>query len=162
VDDEWFAHAVSAEVLGMPLKLSPPEEMIWSKAFVQERERYDGADIAHVLRTQAEHLDWERLLRRFGDKWHVLLSHLTLFGFIYPSERGKIPAWVMEELIGRLQNDLRTPAPAKRVCQGTLLSREQYLVDVERWGYADARLRPRGNLTRQDIDHWTAAIDSKD
>jgi Nucleotidyl transferase of unknown function (DUF2204) len=162
VDDEWFAHAVSAEVLGMPLKLSPPEEMIWSKAFVQERERYDGADVAHILRTQAEHLDWERLFRRFGDKWHVLLSHLTLFGFIYPGERGKIPAWVMEELIGRLQNDLRTPSSAKRVCQGTLLSREQYLVDVERWGYADARLRPRGNLTRQDIDHWTAAIDSKD
>jgi hypothetical protein len=162
VDDEWFEHAVEAEVLGMPLRLSPPEEMIWSKAFILERERYDGADVAHVLRAQAEHLDWERLLRRFGANWRVLLSHLTLFGFIYPCERDKIPASVMEDLLGRLQAELGAPSAAERVCQGTLVSREQYLVDVERWGYADARLQPRGNMTRQDVDHWTAAIDSKD
>ena len=162
VDDEWFAHAVEAEVLGMPLKLAPPEEMIWSKAFILERERYDGADVAHLLRAQAEHLDWERLLQRFGDNWRVLLSHLTLFGFIYPCERDKIPTGVMRELLGRLEAELRTPPSAERVCQGTLVSREQYLVDVERWGYADARLQPRGNMTRQQVDHWTAAIDSKD
>jgi hypothetical protein len=162
VDDEWFAHAVEAEVLGMPLRLSPPEEMIWTKAFILERERCDTADVAHVLRAQAEHLDWERLVRRFGDHWRVLLSHLTLFGFIYPTERAKIPAPVMDDLLGRLQAELRQPAAAERLCQGTLISREQYLVDVERWGYADARLQPRGNMTRQDVDHWTAAIDSKD
>jgi hypothetical protein len=49
VDDEWFAHAVEAQVLGMPLQLAPPEEMIWSKAFILERERYDGADVTHLL-----------------------------------------------------------------------------------------------------------------
>ena len=162
VDEKWFAHAVDADVLGIPLQLCPPEEMIWSKALIQERERYDGADLAHVLRAQAEHLDWDRLLRRFGDQWRVLLSHLTLFGFIYPSERDKIPPAVMEELVGRLQQELCAPPPTERVCHGTLLSREQYLVDVERWGYADARLQPRGTMTRQDVDHWTAAIDSKD
>jgi hypothetical protein len=43
VDDEWFAHAVSDEVLGLPARLCPAEEMIWSKAFIMERERYDGA-----------------------------------------------------------------------------------------------------------------------
>jgi hypothetical protein len=162
VDDEWFAYAVDADVLGIPLQLCPPEEMIWSKALIQERERFDGADVAHVLRAQAEHLDWERLLCRFGDRWRVLLSHLTLFGFIYPAERDKVPTAVMDELLGRMQQELRAPAPAERVCQGTLLSREQYLVDVERWGYADARLAPHGAMTREDVDHWTAAIDSKD
>ncbi|HLH26905.1 MAG TPA: nucleotidyltransferase [Chloroflexota bacterium] len=162
VDDEWFAHAVDAEVLGLPLKLTPPEEMIWSKAFILERERYDGADVAHLLRAQAEHLDWARLLRRFGDNWRVLLSHLILFGFIYPTERGKIPTRVMDKLLRRLQRELHAPPAGERVCQGTLVSREQYLVDVERWGYADARLQPRGNMTRQDVDHWTAAIDNKD
>ncbi|HEY7060581.1 MAG TPA: nucleotidyltransferase family protein [Chloroflexota bacterium] len=162
VDDDWFAHAVDAEVLGMPLKLTPPEEMIWSKAFILERERFDGADVAHVLRAQAEALDWPRLLDRFGDNWRVLLMHLTLFGFIYPCERDKIPRQVMDALLGRLRDELATPPAAERICQGTLVSREQYLVDVERWGYDDARLRPRGNMTRRDVDHWTAAIDSKD
>jgi hypothetical protein len=50
VDDEWFAHAVDEEVLGAPVKLCPAEEMIWSKALIMERERYDGADVAHLFR----------------------------------------------------------------------------------------------------------------
>jgi hypothetical protein len=44
VDDLWFAHATPGDVLGIPVRLCPPEEMIWSKAFIMERERYDGAD----------------------------------------------------------------------------------------------------------------------
>ena len=31
VDDGWFEHALDGQVLGMPVKLCPPEEMIWSK-----------------------------------------------------------------------------------------------------------------------------------
>ena len=50
VDDEWMAHATPGLVLGLPVPLCPAEEMIWSKAFVAERERYDGADIAHLIR----------------------------------------------------------------------------------------------------------------
>ena len=40
VDEDWFKHAVSGEVFGLPVRLCPPEEMIWSKAFVMERERF--------------------------------------------------------------------------------------------------------------------------
>ena len=50
VDDAWFAHSQPATVLGVAVELCPPEEMIWSKAFVMERERYDGADISHLIR----------------------------------------------------------------------------------------------------------------
>src|SRR5207244_3914485 len=38
VDHLWFEHAVSHDILGLPVRLCPPEEMIWSKAFIQERE----------------------------------------------------------------------------------------------------------------------------
>ena len=61
---------------------SPAEEMIWSKAFVMERERYDGADITHILRKSGATIDWVRLLRRFGSHAAVLLSHLVLFQFV--------------------------------------------------------------------------------
>ena len=47
----------------MPVKLAPAEEMIWSKAFIMERERYDGADVAHLLHACARRMDWQRLLR---------------------------------------------------------------------------------------------------
>ena len=66
VDDEWFAHAIEADVLGMPVKIAPVEELLWQKTFVMERERYDGADVAHIIRSCAETLDWDRIVRRFG------------------------------------------------------------------------------------------------
>jgi hypothetical protein len=34
VDDLWFKHAIPGEVFGFPVKFCPPEEMIWTKAFV--------------------------------------------------------------------------------------------------------------------------------
>jgi hypothetical protein len=157
VDDDWFRHAPAETVLGVPVRLIPPEEMIWSKAFVMERERYDGADVAHIVRACADTLDWPRLLARFGDHWRVLLQHLVGFGFIYPCERARVPAAVMRELMGRLDREL-TRSARERVCQGTLISRAQYLVDVERWGYADPRLAPAGNLTSEERARWTAGI----
>jgi hypothetical protein len=102
-----------------------------------ERERYDGADIAHLLLACAESLDWERLLRRFGPHWQVLLSHLILLGFVYPSERSRIPARIMRELLDLLEVELKSTLPKERVCQGPLISRTQYTVDIECWGYKD-------------------------
>jgi hypothetical protein len=159
VDDEWFAHAVPSTVLGQAVNLCPPEEIIWQKAFVAERERYDGADILHLLLACAPGLAWPRLLRRFGSHWRVLLSHLVLFGFVYPNERKQIPEWVVHDLLSRLQKELQEQPPKQFLCQGTLLSRQQYLTDVLQWGYQDARLPPRGSLTQADIDHWTAGIE---
>lgn len=158
VDNEWFEHAVQAELLGRQVLLCPVEEIIWSKSFVQERERYDGADVAHLLRANADKLSWRRLLRRFGPQYRVLLSYLILFGFIYPGERSRVPARVMETLISRLQSELSQEGDGQ-LCQGTFLSRAQFLIDIDEWGYNDARLAPRGPMTSEEIDHWTAAID---
>lgn len=158
VDDVWFERAIRAEVLGRSVLLSPVEEMVWSKAFIMERERHDGADVAHLFRACAAALDWPRMLERFGAHWRVLLSHLVLYGFIYPAERDLIPAWVMEDLLARLRQELQTPAPPDRLCGGTLLSREQYLDDVEQQGYEDGRVIPFGNMTPDDVADWTSAI----
>jgi Nucleotidyl transferase of unknown function (DUF2204) len=157
VDDDWFRFGVVETVLDVAVKLIPPEEMIWSKSFVMERERYDGADVAHVLRACATTLDWPRLVQRFAGHWRVLLHHLIIFGFIYPSERARIPAAVMHELMGRLDTELTRPGPGQ-ACQGTLISRAQYLTDLERWGYTDPRLAPDGNMTPAERERWTAGI----
>jgi hypothetical protein len=158
VDDHWFTHAMPGEVLGVPTLLCPPEEMIWSKAFIMERERYDGADVAHLLLACGPRLDWRRLVGRFGRRWRVLLSHLILFGFIYPGERAMIPDAVMAELLRRLRRERGRPADDERVCEGTVISRQQYLLDVTDGGYADGRLAPRGEMTATEIADWTAAI----
>ncbi len=65
VDDEWFAHAAESEVLGRRLQLCPIEEILWSKAFVQERERFDGGDVLHLLREAGRDIDWSAAPRAF-------------------------------------------------------------------------------------------------
>lgn len=162
VDDEWFEHAIEGNVLGMVVPMCPPEEMIWSKSFVMERERFDGADVAHMLHACAHVLDWDRLLRRFDDNWRVLYAHLVLFAFVYPSERERIPAWVTRELMDRAAQELVSPPPEVKVCRGTLLSRQQYLVDVERRGYLDARVWPEGDMSAKQASDWSHEITGED
>ncbi|HWW83807.1 MAG TPA: nucleotidyltransferase family protein [Vicinamibacterales bacterium] len=157
VDDDWFGHAVDHEFLELPLKLCPPEEMIWSKAFVQERERFDGADVLHLFRELGPELDWARLLERFADHWRVLLAHIVLFGYVYPDSREKVPQWVTTTLVRQMTRE--RAEPDNPLCMGTLLSREQYLSDLRCLGYRDAREQPNGPMTREEIDIWTAAID---
>jgi hypothetical protein len=160
IDDVWFDHATEADVLGMPVKIAPVEELIWQKSFVMERERYDGADIAHIIRSCAEVLDWDRLLARYAGYWHVLLAHLTMFAFIYPSERHRLPRALMQELQGRLTAELDAGPGEDVVCRGTLVSRAQFLLDVGRYGYADARITPRGLMSPEDTVYWTWAIEN--
>ena len=158
VDDAWFENAVQAEAVGIPVWICPAEELLWSKAFVMERERYDGADVMHILHTRAQRLDWTRIVDRFGDYWRVLLFNLVLFGFAYPGEEAPAPRWVMDTLLARLDKEIDSPPRDERMCRGTLLSREQYLVDITEWGYSDARMQPRGPMSATEIAHWTEAI----
>jgi len=156
VDAEWFAHATEQVIMGVPVKLVPAEEMIWSKAFILERERCDAADVLHLLRA-APQLDWERLVRRFAHHYRVLYCYLILFGYTYPSERTLIPDHVLEHFAHRFAEEQRRPDP-EDCCQGTLLSRAQFLVDVVQWGYADPRLGPGVHMTPEQITQWTEAI----
>src|SRR5207302_2460416 len=49
VDHRWLERARSAVVLGCKVRVIPLEELLWSKAYVMARERYDGADVSHLL-----------------------------------------------------------------------------------------------------------------
>lgn len=157
VDESWFEHAVEDDVLGMKVKLSPAEEMIWSKAFLMERDRYDGADVAHLILARGLDLDWPRLLQRFREYPLVILSHLILFLFAFPSARDRIPSWAWEYLLSDLERSRHGRSEdGDPICRGTLLSREQYLEALAR-GYRDARLPPEGRMSPEEVLLWTRA-----
>ncbi|HXV82255.1 MAG TPA: nucleotidyltransferase family protein [Candidatus Binatia bacterium] len=157
VDDLWFQHATPGQIFGFPVKFCPPEEMIWMKAFIMERERYDGGDVAHLLLKCGNRLDWGRLVSRFGFHWRVLLGHLILFGYIYPSERQQIPHEVIRELVDQLARELGEPNSAGQSCQGPLLSRTQYRPDIEKMGFQDARLTNGSKMSPEEAIDWTDA-----
>lgn len=158
VDDAWFEHAREGAILDLPVRVCPPEEMLWSKSYVMERERFDGADVQHLLLACGTNFDWPRLLRRFETDWRVLFAHLVLFDYVYPFARAAIPAWVRDEL-ARRQSEDAAPTLEDRTCYGTRLSREQYLSDFQERGLADARTLPGGPMTAEQVDVWTRAIE---
>lgn len=153
VDDQWLARGVAHEVLGISAELLPVEEFLWTKAFIMERERFDGADVIHTLHARAKDMDWDRMLELFGEHWRVLLSHVLLFGYVYPGERDSIPADVVLELLTRWVSEEvgdaagAADASEEGLCRGPMLSRWQYRVDIDVWGYEDARVKPHGLLT---------------
>jgi hypothetical protein len=107
-----------------------------------------------LLLARADRLDWARLLRRFRGHEAVLLAHLILFRYIYPTEADRVPRQVFDDLFALAR---QPAAPGEKLCRGTLFSYQQYLVDIDGGNYVDARLKPRGPLTAEQIEHWTKA-----
>jgi hypothetical protein len=136
VDDCWIQRGTRATVIDVPTRVLPAEELITSKLFVTRRERYDGADIAHVIYGTRGELDWERLLTLAGEHWEVLLWNLLLFRYCYPMHSEFVPAVVWETLLGRLQQELRAP-DAGAPFRGSLIDCKMFAIDVNEWGFDD-------------------------
>jgi hypothetical protein len=145
VTDDWFENAPKAELFGATVRLVPPTQFIWSKIFVADHHRYDGADVAHMILKCHEKIDWRQLLSHMELYWEVLLIALLNFRFVYPSERNLIPAWLMDDLIERLNDQASVKPPGKKVCRGRIFSPRDYAIDVEKWGFSEAV----GNLEEQ-------------
>ena len=148
VDDEWMASARPVRVHGYGSRLVAPEDQLWSKAFVMDRDRFDGTDVIHLILARGSQFDWQRLLRRFKGHERVLLAHLILFGYAYPSERGIVPAWVTD----RLQAIVRDEQPIEeKIVMGPNLAQKGYGTALNVWGFTDGRLKPHGPLTPEEV-----------
>ncbi|MEX2218294.1 MAG: hypothetical protein WD749_05995 [Phycisphaerales bacterium] len=138
VTDLWFQQQHRCRVFGVPVNLIPPTELILSKAFIMDRIKFDGNDIVHVILAKHGVIDWRRLLSYLDVHWEVLLVHILRFRYIYPFARDAIPAWLVDELVGRVRLQGTTPLPQKKACRGRVFSLADFEVDVTEWGFADA------------------------
>jgi hypothetical protein len=139
VDDDWYVRGRPATVLGQPVRVAPIEELIWIKSYVAHRERFDGADILHLIQACHATIDWERLIERFDAAWRLLLFYVCLYMFVYPDSRSDIPGWVTAELAERWRRQPTPQVGIPPICGGTLIDRFSFLIDV-REGLADGRL----------------------
>src|SRR5438046_7766206 len=107
-------------------------ERVFCKLYVQNRERYDGADINHIILKKGKDLDWQRLLSYLDPHWHLLLAQLLQFQFVYPSELHHIiPKWLFDELMRRAFEQYDLPPAYEKVCRGPLIDQTQYEIDVK-------------------------------
>lgn len=159
VEEKWLANATVHELWGVQVLVCAVEELVWTKAALMDRERYDGNDILHLLQAHASELDWDRLRHLAGPDWRLLLAHLTLFGYVYPDLMTLVPKPLLAELSLHLLSEHPHPGPADEpLCRGTLISNTQYQLDVEELGYCDARLRPWGRLEPAELRPWVDAV----
>lgn len=136
VDDSWYEHAVPAKLFNNDVKLIPPEELVWCKLYVQNRERYDGADVNHIWLRYGRQLNWNRILFRMEQHWHLLLIQVLLFQFVYPTDYpGIVPRWLFDDLLRRAQEQYDLPGQVEKVCRGPVIDQTQYAIDILNWGY---------------------------
>jgi hypothetical protein len=136
VDASWIERAVPAEIMDTIVPVLAAEELIASKLFVTRRERFDGADIAHVLFRAGPRLDWDRLLQLVGEHWEVLLWDLVLFHYAYPAAVEQVPRRIWEDLLARFSRELANP-DRQSGFRGSLIDEKMFAIDVNEWGLHD-------------------------
>src|SRR5690606_7552740 len=125
-EDSWFATSQSGQLFDIKVNFLGVNELVWSKIYVQNATKFDGPDVYHLLLLAGNKIDWRGLLGRMEADWEVLLAAIITFRFVFPSKRNIIPAWLMTELLERLQRQLDMPIPHDNICRGPLLSRTNY------------------------------------
>jgi len=139
IDGNWTRHAYRGQIAGIPVLVAAPEDLIFHRLFIWERHRSDMSDIAHLILMYGARMDWERLVRRTGDHWRLLLAQIHFFDFVYPGRRDSVAREVREELLQRATAALDDEPSQPEVCQGTLISRFSFAIDVREWGFHDVR-----------------------
>ena len=138
VDAEWYRFSRPGILAAEQVRVAPPEELIWHRLFVSERHRSDMSDVVHLIMCRGLEVDWQRLITRVASAWQLLLAQIHLFDFAYPGHKENVPPWVRAELLQRVQNSQDEEGDPD-VCQGTLISRFSFAIDVNEWGMGDLR-----------------------
>lgn len=132
VDYSWVKRASRSQVFGVAIRVLAPEELIASKVFVTRRERFDGADICHVIYGTKGKFDWNRLFRLLGEHWEMLLWYLVLYHYVYPAYSDYVPHDVGDELLHRFRIELKHPNKPTQF-RGSLIDEKMFAIDVEEW-----------------------------
>jgi hypothetical protein len=146
VDASWIQRAHPVTVLGVSTRMLAPEELLLSKLFVTRRERFDGADLAHIVYATRGKLDWDRILKLVGEHWEILLSSLLLFRYVYPSHSDYVPATLWQDLIQRLSKAVADP-DLQQPFRGSLIDDCMFAIDLKDWGLENLLERYRAART---------------
>ena len=98
VDDAWFRHAPQLTIRGERISLVPPEELLWCKLYVIQRDRCDWTDIFNLVHEYGPQMDWPRLIRRVEQDVPLLRAMLTAYGWLCPTGVKRLPASLLRRL----------------------------------------------------------------
>lgn len=142
VEDSWIDRARRAVIEGVDTRVLAAEELLASKLFVIRRERFDGADIVHVIYATRGKLDWARIQALAGENWEILFWALVLFHYVYPAQSDYVPRDVWKNLVARFQKTICQPDPHAKF-RGSLVDDKMFAIDVKEWGLENLILETR-------------------
>ncbi|MCW5980272.1 MAG: nucleotidyltransferase family protein [Bryobacteraceae bacterium] len=129
VDAVWVSAGPETHFGSEAVRVLPPEELLWSKLYVLQKDRCDWPDILNLLYARAGELDWPRLLARLEDDAPLLGAVMKVFAWIAPGAAAGIPSRVWTTL------GLSRPASAAPAVQARvelLDSRPWFVPDLKR------------------------------
>ena len=136
VERSWIKNARPAMVLDVRVRVLAAEELLASKLFVMRRERFDGADIAHIVYASQGNLDWDRIFVLVKEHWEILLFALVLYRYVYPAYSHYVPSWVWRRLLDCFSEELAKRNPVAPF-RGSLVDDKMFAIDVTEWGMED-------------------------
>lgn len=90
-DRAWLERGPRLRIRGTAVRLIPPEELLWAKLYVFQRDRCDWPDLLNILYSQGPTLDWPYLLERVGNDAPLLTALLTIFAWMCPGRAAEVP-----------------------------------------------------------------------
>jgi hypothetical protein len=142
VDNSWMQRTLPAMIAGVPSRIISVEDLLGSKLFVVRRERFDGADIAHIIYRTRGQINWERVLALAGEHWEMVLWALVLFRYVYPAQTHYVPLPLWQELLNRYLHEIQHPNPDAPF-RGSLVDSNMFSIDVKDWGLPDVEAEYR-------------------
>jgi hypothetical protein len=91
VDSLWFERAGTLELRGQKLLILPPEEFMWCKLYILQRDHCDWTDVFNLLHAVGHRLDWAHLINRLEEDAPLLKALLLVYGWLCPQGVLKLP-----------------------------------------------------------------------
>jgi hypothetical protein len=140
VDESWHERSSVHEIMGREVPIIPAEELLLSKAFVCNRNRFDGADVCHLIYHAHDRIRWDVLAENAEQHANLLLAFVHLYRWAYPAFADAIP----ESFVETLHRNAAKPVLAPPF-RGRLMDLPSFEVDVEGFGLPDPHeLLPQG------------------
>lgn len=118
VDSRWLRGPMFC-IDDLHIRLLPPEEILWTKLYVLQRDRSDWTDALNMLYVVGGSLNWNRLFDRVGEDIGLLAGLVAVFRWLAPGRAGNLPSFIWRRL--QIDPPAGESAPEYRVDRARLL-----------------------------------------
>jgi hypothetical protein len=91
VDPLWLERAGILRIRSQDVLIAPPEEFLWCKLYILQRDHCDWTDVFNLLYAYGQQIDWDHLIWRLGEDTPLLKGALTVYAWLCPGQAIRLP-----------------------------------------------------------------------